>query len=169
MFLKKIQSKILTRGDVVRSVAGWRRVGERIVFTNGCFDLLHYGHVCYLAQARELGDRLVVGVNSDESVGRLKGPGRPVKDERTRLYLLAAFEYVDVVVLFEEDTPYELIKALEPDVLVKGGDWAVEDIVGSDLVLAGGGEVRSLPFVEGFSTTGFIQKIKGFKQADGTS
>ncbi len=161
MFFEKIQSKIQDQAQLSETAAHWRVQGERIVFTNGCFDILHFGHVHYLAAARDLGHRLVVGVNSDASVRRLKGPSRPIQDERTRLHLLAALACVDAVMLFEEDTPYNLIASLRPDVLVKGGDWSPSQIVGADLVLANGGEVRSLPFVEGFSTTKIEEKILG--------
>ena len=164
MFLKKIQSKIFKREEAATTIKHWQSVGSRVVFTNGCFDLLHYGHIHYLAQAKDLGDRLVIGVNSDASVRQLKGEGRPVKDEYTRLHLLAALACVDAVVLFEEDTPYDLIKKLMPDVLVKGGDWPVDKIVGADMVMASGGKVLSLPFVEGFSTTNYVEKIKNRKQ-----
>lgn len=133
---------------------------QKIVFTNGCFDVLHYGHVHYLAQARQLGDLLVVGLNSDASVRRLKGDGRPVNPEHARAYVLAAMEMVDYVCLFEEDTPYELIAAVKPDVLVKGGDYAVDNIVGSDIVKGRSGEVVVLPFVEGFSSSLIIEKLK---------
>lgn len=138
----------------------WQSAGLRVVFTNGCFDILHYGHVHYLAAARDLGDRLVIGLNSAASVRRLKGPNRPIHDEMTRQHLLAALAFVDVVVVFEEDTPLTLIETLQPDVLVKGGDWQPADIVGSDLVLARGGEVRSLPYIEGYSTTAVEEKIR---------
>lgn len=139
----------------------WHAAGARIVFTNGCFDLLHYGHLHYLAQARDLGDRLVVALNSGDSVRRLKGPSRPINDELTRAHLMAALEIVDAVVFFETDTPLELIRTVQPDVLVKGGDWKPEQIVGSDIVLARGGKVLSLPFVSGYSTTKIEQKILG--------
>lgn len=132
-----------------------------IVFTNGCFDLLHYGHLHYLSAARELGDRLIVGLNSAASVSRLKGPHRPINDEATRQHLLAALEVVDAVVVFEEDTPLELIRNIMPDILVKGGDWKPEQIVGSQLVLEAGGQVRSLPYIEGYSTTAIEAKIAG--------
>lgn len=161
MFFDKIQSKIQGRAQLAETVAHWKAQGERIVFTNGCFDLLHFGHVHYLAAAHDLGHRLVVGVNSDASVRRLKGPNRPIQDEQNRLHVLASLACVDAVVLFEEDTPFDLIAALKPQVLVKGGDWRPDQIVGADLVLADGGEVRSLPFVEGHSTTGIEQKILG--------
>lgn len=161
MMIDAIFSKILSREEIERKADGWREQGLRIVFTNGCFDILHYGHIHYLAQARDLGDRLVVGLNSGDSVRRLKGPGRPINDEPTRQLLLAALAMVDAVVVFDEDTPYELIRQVGPDVLVKGGDWAPEQIAGSDLVLARGGEVISLPYIEGYSTTRIEQKIKG--------
>jgi rfaE bifunctional protein nucleotidyltransferase chain/domain len=121
-----------------------------LVFTNGCFDILHAGQVLYLEEARRLGDVLVLGLNSDASVRRLKGDSRPINSQSERSIVVAALEAVDFVCIFDEDTPYELIKALQPDVLVKGGDWQVQDIVGSDLVLAAGGEVRSLSFSEAF-------------------
>jgi rfaE bifunctional protein nucleotidyltransferase chain/domain len=143
----------------VETVQHWQAQGERIVFTNGCFDLLHFGHVHYLAAARDLGHRLVIGVNSDASVRRLKGPARPIQDEQSRMHILASLACVDAVVLFGDETPYNLIAALRPQVLVKGGDWAVSQIVGSDIVLAEGGEVYSLPFVDGFSTTKIEEKI----------
>lgn len=157
--LNQIRHKIQTREQLVATLARWRAAGQRIVFTNGCFDLLHYGHLHYLAEARDLGTRLVVGLNSADSVRRLKGPTRPINDETTRAHMLAALEMVDAVAIFEEDTPLDLIKTVMPDVLVKGGDWKPEQIVGSDLVLAHGGEVRSLPFIEGYSTTNIERKI----------
>lgn len=133
--------------------------GKSIVFTNGCFDILHAGHVAYLSQAKTLGDILVLGLNSDASVRRLKGASRPVNTQDNRALVLAGLSAVDYVCIFEEDTPYELIREVLPDVLVKGGDWAPSDIVGSDIVLARGGKVLSLDFVEGLSTTGIIQKL----------
>ncbi len=135
-------------------IKGLKAKGKRVVFTNGCFDILHAGHVAYLRQARTLGDVLVVGVNSDESVSRLK-PLRPIVPLSERLEVLSALEMVDYLVVFEEDTPYELIKTIKPDVLVKGGDWKVEDIVGSDLVK----ETYSLPYRQGLSTTEIINRI----------
>lgn len=133
---------------------------RRVVFTNGCFDILHRGHVEYLFEARELGDALVVGVNTDASVRRLKGEGRPVVPLDDRLYVLAGLACVDAVTAFAEDTPRELIAALLPDVLVKGGDYAPDDVVGADEVRAAGGRVAILPFVEGRSTTGLIQRMQ---------
>ena len=161
MNIQKIEGKIhLDWMRLPDLIAQWRAAGERIVFTNGCFDLLHYGHLHYLSDARDLADRLVVGLNSSASVRRLKGPTRPINDELTRTHLLAALEVVDAVVVFEQDTPLELIQLIQPDILVKGGDWQPAQIVGSDLVLAQGGQVLSLPFVTGYSTTNIEQKIK---------
>lgn len=137
-----------------------RREGRTVVFTNGCFDLLHPGHVRYLSQARALGDALVVALNSDRSVRALKGEGRPILSERERAEVIAALHAVDYVVIFEEETPRELIAKLLPDVLVKGGDWPLDEIVGREEVEAAGGKVVSLPYVEGSSTTDIIKKIK---------
>lgn len=158
--LEKIHAKVQDWAQARQTVASWKRDGQRVVFTNGCFDLLHYGHIHYLAQARELGDRLAIGLNADSSVRRLKGAGRPINDEHTRRLMLAALECVDLVVVFEQDTPFELISLLTPDVLVKGGDYRPEDIVGADVVLAAGGEVRSLPYIEGYSTTAIEARIR---------
>lgn len=132
-----------------------RSEGKRIVFTNGCFDILHAGHVRYLKQARKLGDILIVGVNSDRSVSKIK-PGRPVNSERRRAEVLEALSMVDFIAFFDEKTPYNLIKALRPDLLVKGGDWKKADIIGSDIAK----ETRSLPYVKGISTSGIIERIK---------
>lgn len=156
---QNIQSKIQDWPTIQQTVAVWKNKNEKIVFTNGCFDILHFGHIHYLAEARALGDRLVVGLNSADSVKRLKGSHRPINDELTRQHLLAALECIDAVVVFEEDTPLELIKIVMPDILVKGGDWKPEQIVGSDVVLANGGQVKSLGFVEGYSTTNIEEKI----------
>ena len=156
--MDKIQQKIVTKDFFERQADALHR--QKIVFTNGCFDVLHYGHVHYLAQARQLGDLLVVGLNSDASVRRLKGESRPVNPEQARAFVLAALEMVDYVCLFVEDTPYELIAAVKPDVLVKGGDYAVDNIVGSDIVKGRNGEVVVLPFVEGFSSSSIIEKLK---------
>lgn len=155
-----IEQKIQTAETLKKTLSAWRTAGDRIVFTNGCFDILHFGHIHYLSEARDLADRLVVGLNSGDSVRRLKGPNRPINDEATRAHLMAALEVVDAVVFFDTDTPLELIKMVQPDVLVKGGDWQPEQIVGHEVVLALGGSVRSLPFVEGYSTTNIEQKIR---------
>lgn len=132
---------------------------KKLVFTNGCFDIIHRGHITYLNHARELGDRLVIGLNADASVKRLKGENRPVNNQDDRAYVLDNLKSVDYVIIFEEDTPYELIKKIVPDYLVKGGDWKEADIVGSDIVKAAGGSVLSLNFVNNYSTTGIINKI----------
>lgn len=137
-----------------------KKSNKLIVFTNGCFDILHIGHVRYLQEAKKQGDILIVGVNSDQSVKRLKGPTRPVQREEDRAEILAALACVDFVVIFDEDTPLEIIKKIQPDVLVKGGDWKPENIVGSDVVLAAGGKVLSLHFVEGHSTTNIISRAR---------
>lgn len=154
-------SKLLTREDAVAVVGRARAAGKRIVFTNGCFDVLHAGHVRYLAAARAEGDLLLVGLNDDASVTRLKGPGRPVNPQEDRVEVLSALAAVDHVVLFGEDTPEALIRALQPDVLVKGEDWAQKGVVGSDIVEARGGRVLLLPLLAGRSTTATIQKIRG--------
>jgi D-glycero-beta-D-manno-heptose 1-phosphate adenylyltransferase len=154
-------TKILTRTALRRRLATRRRAGDKIVFTNGCFDLIHPGHVRYLRAARRLGDVLVVGLNSDVSVRRLdKGPGRPLVPERDRAEVMAALAMVDYVSVFDEDTPYELIRVVQPDVLVKGGDWSVDRIVGADLVRARGGRVKSIPFAAGYSTTRLLQRMR---------
>ena len=135
------------------------RSQKKIVFTNGCFDLLHFGHIKYLEEAKALGDLLVVGLNSDASVRRLKGPQRPLQSEADRAYILDALKAVDYVIIFDEDTPYELIKQIRPHILVKGGDWPVNKIVGYDLVTSWGGQVRALSFVPEHSTTNIVEKI----------
>jgi rfaE bifunctional protein nucleotidyltransferase chain/domain len=136
----------------------WRAVGGRIVFTNGCFDILHPGHVELLAQCRDFGDYVVLGLNSDASVRKLKGPGRPVNDQLSRAVVLAGLSFVDAVIIFEEDTPLELITQVRPDILVKGGDYKALEIVGAEIVRRNGGEVRIVPLVEGYSTTTIIGK-----------
>src|ERR687886_440166 len=151
---------ILDRGELLRVRAGLRAAGRTLVFTNGCFDILHVGHVRYLAAARALGDALMVAVNSDRSVRALKGEGRPVMRESERAEMLAALSSVDFVTVFDEDSPRKLIAELLPDVLVKGGDYALDEIHGREEVEAAGGRVLSLPFVEGASTSGIIEKIK---------
>lgn len=154
----------LALDEAVRLRERWRAEGLKTVFTNGCFDLLHAGHVRYLNAARALGDRLVVGLNSDASVARLKGEGRPVTPAGERAEILQALEAVDAVVPFEEDTPLRLIEALSPDVLVKGGDWALEAIVGREHVLAAGGEVVTIPTVAGRSTTRLVRRASEAKR-----
>ncbi|OGF98761.1 MAG: glycerol-3-phosphate cytidylyltransferase [Candidatus Glassbacteria bacterium GWA2_58_10] len=146
--------------ELLRQLEKPRAAGRKIVFTNGCFDIIHPGHVAYLEEAAGLGDLLVLGLNTDASVQRLKGPERPINPQADRAVLIAGLASIDYVTLFDEDTPLELIKAIRPHVLVKGGDWTVENIVGSDFVQANGGKVYSLPFKEGYSTTRLIEKIK---------
>jgi D-beta-D-heptose 7-phosphate kinase/D-beta-D-heptose 1-phosphate adenosyltransferase len=153
------QEKILDLDRASLRVAEWRSSGETIVFTNGCFDLLHVGHITLLEDCRRFGSRLVLGLNADSSICRLKGPSRPIVGERERARVMAALAAVDLVVLFSEDTPLELIRALHPDVLVKGGDYTVETVVGHELVLAAGGRVEIVPTVEGFSTTNIVKKL----------
>lgn len=149
--------------EALLQVSNWRKQGEKVVFTNGCFDLLHLGHVDYLEKARALGDRLVVGLNTDHSVQRIKGLSRPIQDEISRSRVMAALEFVDLVILFDEDTPINLIKAVKPDVLVKGKDYEVSNIVGADFVLNLGGKVETVLLVEGYSTTRIVEKIKSEK------
>ncbi len=141
------------------AVTSFRR--KTIVFTNGCFDILHSGHIQYLAKAAGMGDYLVIGLNTDDSVRRLKGPSRPYQNQDSRALTLAALGFVSGVILFDEDTPYELIRKIKPHILVKGGDYKPEDIVGYDIVKARGGQVLTIPLVEGYSSTNVIRKIKG--------
>jgi D-beta-D-heptose 7-phosphate kinase/D-beta-D-heptose 1-phosphate adenosyltransferase len=154
-----ISLRIYTQPDLQRQVARWKFLQKKIAFTNGCFDILHEGHIFSLSQAAREGDVLIVGVNADASTKRLKGPGRPVNNEHSRSLLLASLVMVDAVVLFNEDTPLKLITALMPDVIVKGGDYTVEQVVGAKEVIAAGGKVVINPIVPGFSTTGIIEKI----------
>lgn len=156
-----VQDKLLPLVELSRRRCGWRTYSQDTVFTNGVFDLIHPGHLTYLAEAAALGQRLIVGVNSDESVKRLKGDSRPIMPLAARMQLLAGLFYVDGVIAFDEDTPLELIKALRPDVLVKGGDYQVDEIVGAEEVRAWGGDVRVLPFVEGHSSTKIIERLQG--------
>jgi rfaE bifunctional protein nucleotidyltransferase chain/domain len=156
-----LQRKILSGQDLDRWLAIARFKNRKIVFTNGCFDVLHRGHVEYLASASGLGDRLVVGINTDESVRKLKGASRPYLDEGARSLILASLSFVSAIVLFAEDTPYNLIKQVQPDVLVKGGDYKPEEIVGYDLVMGRGGKVLTIDLTTGYSSTGVIGKITG--------
>lgn len=154
-----IKSKIFPIESFHYQLEVWRFLNEKIVFTNGCFDIIHLGHVEYLAKASDLGSILVVGMNTDASVKRLKGESRPIYEQDARAMTMAAFRFVDAVVLFDEDTPYELIKLVQPDVLVKGSDYGESDIVGTDIVKASGGEVVTIDLVPGYSTSGTIDKI----------
>ena len=158
--LEKIYDKILDDKSLEEMLNLWREEGKTIVFSNGCFDILHRGHVEYLSKAADLGDVLIIGLNTDSSVKRIKGPSRPVNDEKARAVVLAALEFVDAVIFFEEDTPYNLIKYVQPDVLVKGKDYKAEDIVGYDIVVGNGGRVETIELVDGFSTTNTIEKMR---------
>ena len=160
-YLKKKKKKIaLSAENASRLLNMWKFRNEKIVFTNGCFDIIHRGHIEYLAKAASLGTKLIVGLNTDASVRRLKGENRPVNDERGRALALASLLFVDEVILFNTDTPRELIEFIQPDVLVKGGDYRPEDIVGNDIVTARGGQVVTIPLVEGYSTTSIIEHLK---------
>jgi D-glycero-beta-D-manno-heptose 1-phosphate adenylyltransferase len=154
-----IFNKIYTLPDLQQRIAQWRVLGKTISFTNGCFDILHEGHIASLIEAARHADYLVVGLNSDASVKRLKGDSRPVNSENSRALILASLSMVDAIVIFSEDTPLDLIVSIKPDVLIKGGDYKVEDIVGAKEVLEAGGQVIINPIVEGFSTTSLIQKL----------
>jgi rfaE bifunctional protein nucleotidyltransferase chain/domain len=159
---KILERKIFEQRILLQHIKVWRDMfNKKIVFTNGCFDLLHKGHVDYLSKARSLGDILIVGLNTDASVKRQnKSPERPINTEQTRAFILASLQVVDAVTLFDEDTPYELIKLIQPDILVKGADYKPEDIAGADIVKARGGQVITIELTQGFSTTSLIQKIK---------
>lgn len=158
---KQIAEKIFTSRDALSlQCKSWQAEGKKIVFTNGCFDILHLGHLDYLSKAADLGDKLIIGVNTDASVQRLKGENRPVIDEYTRATKLASFAFVDAVILFDEETPLELIKTTSPNILVKGGDYTIDTVVGAKEVIASGGEVRLLDFLAGHSTSKIIEKIR---------
>lgn len=159
--LQTIRERIHISFDSARQqIQTWKNEGKKIIFSNGCFDILHQGHIVYLAKAAELGDKLIIGLNTDTSVKRLKGENRPLNGEQERALLLAALAFVDMVILFEEDTPYQLIKATVPDILVKGADYKPEDIVGYDIVTNNGGSVETIVLEAGFSTTNVIEKIR---------
>ena len=155
-----IPAKITSRDELVKTVARWRLLNKTVVFTNGCFDILHAGHIASLSDAAKEGSMLIVGINTDASTRRLKGSGRPVNNEDSRALLIASLAMVDAVTLFDEDTPLELIKAILPDVLVKGGDYTQEQIVGAKEVIANGGTIVINPILEGYSTTAIIKKIQ---------
>lgn len=157
------RQKIKSLASMKRAINGLRRKGARIVFTNGCFDILHRGHVEYLKKARAQGEVLIVGLNTDASIRHIKGPSRPINGQADRAAVLAGLDSVDYVVLFGQDTPLELINQLKPDILVKGGDWHPEKIAGADIVKSYGGRVLSIPFIKGYSTSGLIEKIANAK------
>ena len=160
VILKNYRQKIKTLENAKEEIDRVKASGHKTVFTNGCFDILHPGHTRYLCAARELGDHLIVAVNSDQSVRAIKGEERPIQTEQTRVEMLAALGCVDTVIIFDEDDPLKVIQHLLPDILVKGGDWAEDEIIGSDVVKKSGGEVKRIPFVTGFSTTDIIKKIR---------
>lgn len=154
------KDKIFTIEALKNQVEEWKKEGLKLVFTNGCFDIVHIGHVDYLEKAKKAGDKLIIGLNSDASVSRNKGKSRPVISQESRSRVLASMMFVDAVVLFDEDTPYDLISALKPDVLVKGNDWNISNIVGADIVIDNGGKVTTIELVPGFSTTSIVEKIQ---------
>lgn len=161
--LNIITNKIITKEELKPFLSRWKFKGDKIVFTNGCFDILHRGHIEYLAKASEFGQRLIIGLNTDKSVSKIKGPDRPVQDQLSRAVILSSLRFVDFVLLFDEETPYELIKYVQPDFLVKGKDYNVEDVVGYDIVTKRGGEVVTVELTEGYSTTNIIEKAIGKK------
>ncbi|MEZ5198428.1 MAG: D-glycero-beta-D-manno-heptose 1-phosphate adenylyltransferase [Bacteroidales bacterium] len=158
--LEIVKSKILDKDTINGRLAYWQFKNQKIVFTNGCFDILHLGHLDYLSKAKDLGDVLIIGLNTDASVRRIKGQNRPINDQHSRAIFLASLRFVDAVVFFEEDTPYNLIRNIQPDILIKGSDYQAEEIVGYDVVKEKGGEIITLDFLEGYSTTSIIEKIK---------
>ena len=158
--LKNIKSKIYSLSDLKIQSDKWKENGVKIVFTYGCFDLVHRGHLEVLANTADLGDKLIIGLNSDSSIKDLKGENRPIMDETSRAILLASLQFVDAVVFFSEETPYKLIETLVPDILAKGGDYKVTEIAGNEVVLENGGEVILVPFIDGFSSTNIVEKIK---------
>ena len=158
--LNKLNNKIYSLEELENKVNAWKQAGEDVVFTNGCFDIIHRGHIEVLARTADLGSKFIIGLNSDSSIQKLKGEDRPIIDEQARAILLAALSFVDAVVLFSEETPINLISTLIPDVLAKGGDYEIETIVGHEIVQNNGGEVILVPFVDGFSSTTIIDKIK---------
>ncbi len=160
MFHKQLRNKLQSKEEAKTTLISLQKENKKIVFTNGCFDILHPGHVDYLCQARDLGDFLVLGLNTDASVRKLnKAPNRPINDETSRALVLAGLACIDAIVFFEEETPYELIAFLQPNVLVKGNDYSLDQIIGNDIVKANGGEVKTIPFLKGYSTTSLINKI----------
>jgi rfaE bifunctional protein nucleotidyltransferase chain/domain len=158
--IAKIKQKIQSQESLDALLSRWKNQNKKIVFTNGCFDILHRGHIEYLSKAADLGDVLFIGVNTDSSVRKLKGNNRPLQDENSRLLILGALEFVDALILFDEDTPYDLIKMVQPHILVKGSDYKPEDIVGYDIVKARGGEIKTIDFLQGYSTSDIEKRIK---------
>ena len=161
--LDLLKDKIFTSEKLKHSLKVWHFLDQKIVFTNGCFDLIHLGHIDYLAKAADLGNKLIIGLNSDRSISEFKGPHRPILDEQSRAQILASFFFVDAIILFDEQTPLNLIATIQPDILVKGADYTIDQIVGSDIVLKNGGEVKTIPYLPGYSTTAIEEKIKNSK------
>ncbi|MDH5475537.1 MAG: D-glycero-beta-D-manno-heptose 1-phosphate adenylyltransferase [Cyclobacteriaceae bacterium] len=159
--MKKTETKIYSQEELGNQVKIWKKEGLKVVFSNGCFDILHLGHIDYLEKARSRGDKLVIGLNDDASVKRIKGSDRPINNEFARARMLAAMTFIDGVTLFSEDTPLELIEKLLPSILIKGSDYLAENIVGANVVMKNGGSVETIDLVNGFSTTDIINKIKG--------
>ena len=151
-------NKIFDLQSITDVIKSWGK--ESVVFTNGCFDILHLGHIDYLFKAAKLGDKLIIGLNSDASISRIKGEDRPIQDEKSRASIIASLQCVDAVILFDEDTPQKLIEFIQPNILVKGADYNIKDIVGSDFVLSKGGKVQTIPFLEGYSSSAIINKVK---------
>jgi len=160
---QKIKNKIIEADQLDSLIAQWKQKDETIVFTNGCFDIIHQGHVDYLAKAADKGTKLIIGVNTDSSVSRIKGPNRPIQDEYSRMMILAAMQFVDAVILFDEETPINLINQVIPSILVKGSDYKPEDIVGYEIVVNNGGSVETIDFLPGFSTSSIEKKIQNSK------
>jgi rfaE bifunctional protein nucleotidyltransferase chain/domain len=158
--LENIKNKVYTKADLKPLLNVWRLLEKKIVFTNGCFDLLHLGHIDYLSKAADMGNKLVIGLNSDASVSALKGHGRPISDQNSRSILLASLSFVDAVILFDDPTPLQLIELVRPDILIKGADYAINEIVGADIVLQYGGIVKTIEYLNGYSTTLIEKKIK---------
>ena len=161
---EKIRDKVQNLEESKITVQEWQKENQKVVFTNGCFDLLHLGHIDYLSKAKDLGTKLIVGVNSSESVSKLKGPSRPINSTESRATMLAAFEFIDLVIVFNEETPLNLISNLVPNILVKGGDYSFETIVGAKNVIKYGGAVKIIPFLKGYSTTNIVTKIQSFSK-----
>lgn len=160
----KIKSKIVSLPEATEVVEAWKQKGIKTVFTNGCFDLLHLGHLDYLSKSKDLGDKLILGLNSSASVSRLKGPTRPINSTESRAMMLAAIEFIDLVVVFEEDTPLNVIASLTPNILVKGGDYTIATIIGASEVEAKGGLVKVIPFLDGYSSTTIVTKIQSLSK-----
>ncbi|MFL2573614.1 MAG: D-glycero-beta-D-manno-heptose 1-phosphate adenylyltransferase [Flavobacteriales bacterium] len=158
--LERVKNKIFNKNNLLKKLEIWRGENKKIVFTNGCFDLIHLGHIEILARSSDFGDKLIIGVNSDLSIKKLKGENRPIIEESSRIKQLSALEFVDAVVLFDEDTPLKLIETIKPDVITKGGDYTAKNIVGNEVVSQKNGEVIIIPLTQGYSTTSILNKIK---------